>query len=230
MSICSVNGCGGPVTAKNFCAKHYRRFQKYGDAEKLLRQPQKGRPCLVDECGRPIVARGYCLFHYGRWRRTGDPLKTATQLHFETGRWVSSEGPCKAAGCNEPRLHKGYCQNHYYRFWKYGSPTGGRPSPNRKRGEGTKNNGYHFTSMYINGVQRQIGTHRLMMEKKLGRKLRSNENVHHVNGIRDDNRPENLELWVRTQPCGQRPSDLVAWAREIIALYAAEVKAGKHAR
>jgi hypothetical protein len=57
------------------------------------------------------------------------------------------------------------------------------------------------------------------MSEKLGRPLRPGENVHHLNGVRDDNRPENLELWVTYQPPGQRPADLVAWAREILARY-----------
>lgn len=61
--------------------------------------------------------------------------------------------------------------------------------------------------------------HILVMESKIGRHLVHGETVHHLNGVRDDNRPENLELWASNHPSGQRVSDLVVWAKEIIALY-----------
>lgn len=49
--------------------------------------------------------------------------------------------------------------------------------------------------------------HIKVMEQTLGREMLPNEYVHHKNGINNDNRPENLELWVTGQPFGQRVND-----------------------
>lgn len=61
----------------------------------------------------------------------------------------------------------------------------------------------------------QIKEHRAIMAIKLGRPLKPNEIVHHINGVRNDNRPENLEIFSTTNAynkhhcCGVREIEVV---------------------
>lgn len=79
--------------------------------------------------------------------------------------------------------------------------------------------GYMSRRIRIDGKMVKHYEHRDIMERELGRPLLPNENVHHKNGVRHDNRRVNLELWVRSQPSGQRVDDLVVWAKEVLARY-----------
>jgi hypothetical protein len=94
----------------------------------------------------------------------------------------------------------------------------------RKNGEGTiDSSGYKTISVkgHPNAMDEKgrIREHIFIMSNQLGRPLKKGESVHHKNGIRDDNRIENLELWSRSQPPGQRVEDKINWCIEFLISY-----------
>ena len=118
---------------------------------------------------------------------------------------------CKIDDCSGKPVAHSLCNKHYLRWRKYGDPLHA-VFTRTVNGSGTLRNGYKVLCF----KETRIFEHRLVMEQHLGRALLPHENVHHKNGIRDDNRIENLELWSTSQPYGQRVEDKIAWAQEFL--------------
>ena len=91
--------------------------------------------------------------------------------------------------------------------------------PKGPRGKGYLNKKGYILMVYKDPITKKTKRkyqHVLVMMNHLGRELRENERVHHKNGIRDDNRIENLELWDKAQPAGQRVKDKIEWYIEYL--------------
>lgn len=161
--------------------------------------------CSIIDCNKIVYCKDLCTLHYARKKRYGDP--NSPSLHS-----VRQE-KCIVDECDNKWFSKGYCEKHYQRWRKYGDPN---IMLRNENGKGTiDDSGYK--RFKING--KVISEHKIIMETYLNRELLPEENIHHKNGNRLDNRIENLELWNTKQPSGQKIEDKIKWAKEILMQY-----------
>jgi hypothetical protein len=178
--------------------------------------------CSIEECAEPKYAHNLCKKHNQRRYKTG-----RTDLGPRVPWNKGDIEVCIWDDCNSKHIAKGFCSKHYRAFKAWLDKD--RAFEDRAKISKQKDSGYVLLYLPEHpdcSVSGLIMEHRVIMEQMIGRRLVLNENVHHKNGIRNDNRPENLELWSSRQPKGQRVEDKVEYAMEILNQYAPHLLAG----
>jgi hypothetical protein len=193
----------------------------------------------VKSCEKQAESGGYCAMHRWRVRQHGDPGGAAQVKPHRT----KDPSLCAVDGCDRKRKGATWCHLHTERVRRTGEP--GPAQPTRVRGVVKPGREGYVRRTLPDG--RRVLEQVYVMERRLGRRLVAGENVHHKNGIRNDNdrfclvcedvelpqelvagmlqcsncgsrfKP-NLELWLVVQPTGQRVTDLM----EYIAKYHAD--------
>lgn len=240
MSVCSFPDCSFTFIRNktlNLCRRHNEERFK-GKRENSVGFSRVNRLC--EDCQKPLS-----VDTVARCRKCSSDFKKSGWLdrpvwggcHEWTGRmndnrvptfkyqnkqiWVRREvWECLSGEVPEGYVVRNTCQN-FKCIWigHLVLAVNKRGTPYLPGDKFCDDNGYVFV---VQEFGRSVREHHLVMSQHLGREIRQGEEVHHLNGVKDDNRIENLELWVISQPRGQRAKDLVDWAWEIIEKYGKE--------
>lgn len=208
-----------------------------------MKSPPPIQKCL--DCGEEILGRGRgalrCLLHAKEAEKAQRIIRRQNKkgyrpppAHYyphlpECVRAVGIGGKC-SLDCQTWRLVCPVCEGGkganslMCSPCRKANPLVGEDCAGWKGGRTTDRHGYVLINVSpshprVRKGHNYVSEHTWVMEQALGRYLLPGEEVHHINGIRDDNRIENLELWSTSHPRGQRVIDKVAWAREILRAY-----------
>lgn len=218
--------CGEQITSP-----HARKYCSHVCACKAM---HKGRPITTPS----TAATSDVLFHSDNPRYSKD----------DGGQWWYTPGGAKTHGRTRAYIQKCkkcggdfLCSIFHRKKAQYCSRLCGgiywaQENPDRFKGERGNNwkGGRLIRKGYVwiwcpdhparaNTKKPYVLEHILVVEKRLGRYLLPHENVHHQNGIRDDNSESNLELWSKSQPPGQRVDDKIEWAKSFLEQYGFKV-------
>lgn len=226
------------VKTCEYCEKEY----ELRSATKMRRQRFCSTDCKVAAARTTRVARSAILPELRSCDICGEtfqPRRYATAQKFcskscalrnaqraAAARGAAEDRQCEHCGVSFRFQNTGNAGRFCSRACLYAG-TSGAQSAAWKGGRHVRSDGYAVRAApgHPHANNGYVKEHRLVMEARLGRYLLPGENVHHINGVKDDNRDENLELWTTKQPKGQRVDDKIEFALEILAIYRPEALA-----
>lgn len=224
--VCTVEGCGRPVDGRGLCHGHYQRRQRTGSVQAHIPLGRRRQPevCVVEGCEGATKARGYCPMHWYRVWRHDDVEPEGLRPVVDRSRAAEEGEPsCVTDGCGNLAVARERCPSCYKTALRRGTVEVD-PDVRVVTGDGHISHGYWCViapedERHLTGGAAKVGEHRLVMARHLGRALLPEEQVHHINGDKLDNRLENLELWSTSHPSGQRVEDKVEWALQVLRTY-----------
>ena len=216
--MCEVDDCNRAIYSRGLCEPHYRRRLRTGSVggDVPIGARSMPQPCMAEGCDRTSTERGLCHGHYLRLIRNGS-IDAPRPLDRRVN------GQCTVPECGRPATARGLCGTHRMRKRTTGDVRADVPVK-EVAGDGHISHGYRVVPVpsdlrALTGGKRSELEHRLVMAQMLGRPLTVHESVHHRDGDRLNNQPDNLELWSRYQPSGQRVADKIAFALAILETY-----------
>lgn len=188
-------------------------------------------------CDKKFYALEMCKWHYDAYLKR---KKRGSELDFNK-QPLGSRKPKKnrkCSRCDEPHRANGLCAHHNKILWerkRRGLSLNLDFKYMKSQGEGHINkDGYKLITVkgHPNSYRQKNGKsqgvipeHVYVMSQHLDRPLKKGETVHHKNGVRDDNRIENLELWHRKKhPSGQKVEDKISFYKEFLEGYGYKVE------
>ncbi|UOF78251.1 homing endonuclease [Caudoviricetes sp.] len=146
--------------------------------------------CTIEKCDRISFARKLCTAHYQRWKKYGNPIepyhwlgrpKGGAYFTCKCGKEFYRPSSCVKLGRTK------FCSKHCAALSSRGVSRNSIPIEKRWR---KNKKGYIFSTIR----RKRIMQHRYVVEKHIGRPLQKHEIIHHINGIKTDNRIENLHI------------------------------------
>lgn len=149
--------------------------------------------CIVRGCHKLAkkYGKGYCGMHATRLYRTGDPLGLKRPKYAGV--------KCSVDSCDSQAQSNHMCEKHAQRMRRYGDVN--YITPEKERVKRLREAQPTLRKLKPSTYPKLYGRHehRVVMESIIGRRLERLEIVHHIDGNKHNNYPDNLQLMSQSE-------------------------------